>query len=81
METKNKVTVTLQDGSKKEFNTIVSLERIKSKFSIGSMFISSTLPFTVGVIDSMTCYSITEHDKKERVQIKKNMKSIRNLLK
>ena len=81
MEIKNKVILRLDNGLKKEFNSTCSLDKIKSKYSIGSLFICSQLPFVVGVIESMTTNSIIDHKKKEKKEIEKNMKSIRNLLK
>ena len=81
MEIKNKVILILANGIKKEFDSTHTLVEINRKYSAGSLFLSSELPFRVDVIDSMTCYSITDHKKQEKKQIKKNMQSIRNLLK
>ena len=78
---KNKVILNLDNGVKKEFETSISLERIKNKFSIGSLFITNTLPFEVGEISSMTCFSISDYKKKDAEQIKKNINYVRNLLK
>jgi hypothetical protein len=57
MEIKNKVILELSKGIKKEFTVNIPLSRIKTKYAIGGLFITSTQPFQVGIIKSLTCFS------------------------
>lgn len=59
MEIENRVIVNLEDGKNLSFNSKSTLDAIKNKYSVGSLFIGGET-FLSGVISSMTCYSINQ---------------------
>lgn len=59
----NKVKLKLNTGDTFIFNTDLIHIKIKNIFAIGEMFISSNLPFTVGIIEEMTYWSMSEENR------------------
>lgn len=81
MEIKNRVILTLNNGETKSFSINRPLHEIKRKYAVGRLFLANFDKFTVGVIESMTCYSEFDYKKVEVEQVKKNMSFVNRIIK
>jgi hypothetical protein len=81
MKINNRVVLSLSNGVKKEFNTNIQLHEIKLKYAINKLFFGCFDTFSVFTIEAMTCFSVSDYERSEEMQIKNNMNFINRAIK